>query len=420
MNNLRSLGLLLMLTTASWTFAPKALAATFGQKEVSQGEFIVVAVPRQDDYYSLLLIEQLSNSQDCWQENGSSPTQVEPLLLNFDFSSVCGRSTDSNGYSMRQSGQDLGLKYRLSVQKRQDDVVLLGVPSAGQQGETVEIGRTRGVEPGFLKIHLNAGWRLTKRTYEGKTLGHIYLTTDQPFDDAPVAKSKPALFSRSNRRSRPRRSPLLGRTAPVSSSRSRPLSTGPSQSDAVYRVMVKTRDSQEQALVRRLVPDAFRSSYEGRSVMQVGLLDEKKIAVKLKRRLKDQDLDVFYVEEKRRQLPVARTIPQTAVSSAGLLPVPSSSVPLGNARGNRRVATALPPPPPASSILWGPRYRVVVTPRRNKDRRKILKLVPDAFRSSYRGQSVLQVGSFKTQGEADDRIRLLERKGFDPILEKTQ
>ncbi len=420
MNNLKSIGLLLALSTASSMFTPKVLAATFGQKEVSQGEFIVVAVPRQDDYYSLLLIEQLSNSQDCWQESGSSPTQVEPLLLNFDFSEVCGRSTDSNGYSMRQSGQDLGLKYRLSVQKRQDDVVLLGVPSAGQQGGTVEIGRTRGVEPGFLKIHLNSGWRLTKRTYEGKTLGHVYLTTDQPFDDAPVAKAKPELFSRSSRRSRSRRPLLLDRTASASSSRSRPLSTGPSQSDAVYRVMVKTRDSQEQALVRRLVPDAFRSSYDGRSVMQVGLLDEKKIAVKLKRRLKNQNLDVFYVEEKRRQLPIARTIPQTAVSSAGLLPVPSSSVPLGNARGNRRVATALPPPPPASSSLWGPRYRVVVTPRRDKDRRKILKLVPDAFRSSYRGQSVLQVGSFKTQGEADDRIRLLERKGFDPILEKTQ
>ncbi|MEO0373125.1 MAG: DUF3747 domain-containing protein [Cyanobacteria bacterium P01_A01_bin.17] len=417
MNDLKSVGWLLTLTATSWVIAPTTLAATFGQQEVSQGEFVVVAVPRQDDYYSLLLIEQLSSSKDCWQESGSSPTQIEPLLLNFDFSGICGRSTDSNGYSMRQSGQDLGLKYRLSVQKRQDDVVLLGVPSVGQPGEAVEMGRTRGVEPGFLKIHLHSGWRLTKRTYDGKTLGHIYLTTDQPLEPASVAKARPSSSKGSRRLPRPNRS---GRLIQASSSRSRPLSIGPSRSDSVYRIMVKTRDSQEQALVRRLVPDAFRSSYRGRSVMQVGLLDEKKTAVRLKRRLEDRDLDVFYVKEERRQAPIARTIPQTAVSSAGLLPVPGSSAPLGNASGNRRVATVLPPPPPASSILWGPRYRVVVTPRREKDRRKILKLVPDAFRSSYRGQSVLQVGSFKTQGEADDRIQLLERKGFDPILEKTQ
>lgn len=418
MNDLKSVGLLLALTATSGVIAPKASAATFGQKEVSQSEFVVVAVPRQDDYYSLLLIEQLSSSKDCWRESGSSPTQIEPLLLNFDFSGICGRSTDSNGYSMRQSGQDLGLKYRLSVQKRQDDVVLLGVPSVGQAGGSVEIGRTRGVAPGFLKIHLHSGWRLTKRTYDGKTLGHVYLTTDRPFESAPVArKASPSSFKRSSRLPRPSRpTPLIQ----ASSSRSRPLSVGPNRSDTVYRVIVKTRDAQEQALVRRLVPDAFRSSYEGRSVMQVGLLDDRRTAKRLKRRLQDSDLDVFYVKEERRPAPIARTIPQTAVSSAGLLPVPSSSAPLGNASGNRRVATVLPPPPPASSLLWGPRYRVVVTPRRDKDRRKILKLVPDAFRSSYRGQSVLQVGSFKTQGEADDRMRLLERKGFDPILEKTQ
>jgi hypothetical protein len=421
MNDLTPVGLLLALTTASGIVSPAALAATFGQQEVNQDQFVVVAVPRQDDYYSLLLIEQVSSSKDCWQEKGSSPTQIEPLLLNFDFSGICGRSADSNGYSLRQSSQDLGLKYRLSVQKRQDDVVLLGIPSAGQQGGAVEIGRTRGINSGFLKIHLNSGWRLTKRTYEGKTLGHLYLTTDQPFDTAPVAQAKPiSSDDNSSRLSRPSRPIRLSQTL-KSSSGSRPLSVGPNRSDAVYRVMVKTRDFQEQALVRRLVPGAFRSSYDGRSVMQVGLLDDRQTAVQLKQRLKDSDLDVFYVEEARRQTSVARTtIPQTAVSSAGLLPVPSSSVPLGNASGNRRVATALPPPPPASSILWGPRYRVVVTPRRDKDHRKILKLVPDAFRSSYQGQSVLQVGSFKTQSEADDRIRLLERKGFDPILEKTQ
>lgn len=416
MNYLIRVGLLLLASSTAWAANSTALAATFGQKEVKQSNFVVVAVPRQDDYYSLLLIEQLSSNKDCWKESGSSPTQIEPLLLNFDFSGICGRSTDSNGYSIRQAGQDMALQYRLSVQKRQDDVVLLGMPSGGQQGGSVEIGRTRGFESGFLKIKLNPGWRLTKRTYQGKTLGHIYLTTDQPLNSQSIAKAKPTSTFKSSIRSQRSTSPVRI-SAP--SPRLRPVAASSNRSDTVYRVIVKTRTSQEQDEVRRLVPDAFRSSFQGRTVMQVGLFNEKKTAKQIRRKLQRKGLDALYIPENRVVIR-PRSIPQTAVSSAGLLPVPSRSAPLGNAQGNRRVARALPPPPPAPSSLVGPRYRVVVKPRSSKYRRKVFKLVPDAFRTSYRGQSMLQVGSFKSRGEAEDRIRLLERKGFDPIMEKTQ
>lgn len=426
MKDVTRVGLLLALAAGTWTVSP-AQAATFGHTEVNQSKFVAVAVPRQDDYYSLLLIEQQSGSKDCWKENGTSPTQVEPLLLNFDFSGICGRSTDSNGYSIRRGSQDLALQYRLSVQKRQDDVVLMAVPSAGQSGSSVEIGRTRGIAPGFLKIHLNSGWRLTKRTYEGKTLGHVYLTTDQSFEDLQVAtkpsksSSKSAKRSKSTKRSGRRFTRPVN--IPISPPASKPIAAArPLRSGEVYRVIVKTRGVREQDQVRRLVPDAFRSSYEGRSVMQAGLFNDKKTAVRLRRKLRRENLDAFYVKEERAftPAPVARPIPSTAVSSAGLLPVPSRRAPLGNASGNRRVARVLPPPPPAPTLLIGPRYRVVVDPRGSRDRRKIKQIVPDAFRSSYRGQSVIQVGSFPTQSAAEDRARLLERQGFDPILEKTQ
>ncbi|MGF1601712.1 MAG: DUF3747 domain-containing protein [Thermosynechococcaceae cyanobacterium] len=434
MNDLAHGGLLLTLAAAPLTVAPVAMAATFGQKEVSQSQFVVVAVPRQDDYYSLLLIEQLSSSKKCWQESGSSPTVIDPLLLKFDFSGICGRSTDSNGYSIRQQGQDMALKYRLSVQKRNNEVVLLGVPSGGQGGGSVEIGRTQGIEPGFLKIQINPGWRLTKRTYQGKTLGHIYLTTDKPFESLPIASSRSS--SQSSKRlniskssSKPS-SQSVPIPPPVDSRRAtrkddqdstsrwstrKEDRTSTSSSDTVYRVMVKTRDSREQDQVRRLVSDSFRSSYGGRTVMQVGLFDDKKTAVEMKRRMAQDGLDALYVTEKKAPRPVFSS---TAVSRARVLPVPSSRAPLGNASGNRRVLATLPPPPP--SALLGPRYRVVVASSSSKKQTKLMKLVPDAFRSSYQGRSVLQVGSFKSQGEADDRIRFLERKGFDPIIEKTQ
>ncbi|MGB7416273.1 MAG: DUF3747 domain-containing protein, partial [Thermosynechococcaceae cyanobacterium] len=391
MNDLARGGLLLTLTAAPLTVSPIAVAATFGQTEVSQNQFVIVAVPRQDDYYSLLLIEQISSSKKCWQESGSSPTVIDPLLLKFDFSGICGRSTDSNGYSIRQKGQDMALKYRLTVQKRSDEVVLLGVPSAGQSGGSVEIGRTQGLEPGFLKIQLNRGWRLTKRTYQGKTLGHVYLTTDQPFESLPIASrpsssssssksSKRLNISKSSRRSVPLPPPPTSRRAA-----GQEYQTGPSRSNTVYRVIVKTRDSREQDQVRRLVSDSFRSSSGGRTVMQVGLFDDKETAEQMKRTMAQNGLDAFYVEEKKNTRSI---ISSTAVSSAGVLPVPSSRAPLGNASGNGRVLATLPPPPP--SALLGPRYRVVVASVSSKKQRKLMKLVPDAFRSSYQGRDALQ------------------------------
>ena len=72
-------------------------AATFDSLEVNSNNFIAVAAPFGNNQHQLLIIEQISNRKPCWSENGSSPVTVEPLLLNFDFTGICGRSTDSNG-----------------------------------------------------------------------------------------------------------------------------------------------------------------------------------------------------------------------------------------------------------------------------------------------------------------------------------
>jgi hypothetical protein len=126
-------------------------------------------------------LEQVSNKRACWQEGSTaanSPTPVEPLLLGFDFSGICGRSTDSNGYSLRMAGQDLGLKYSVRVVKRNNELVLIGQPNRGQNLPMLEIGRTRGLDSGFAKIFLDPGWRLSKRVYNDRPLGHVYLTND--------------------------------------------------------------------------------------------------------------------------------------------------------------------------------------------------------------------------------------------------
>lgn len=160
-------------------------AATFDNTEVNGDNFIAVAAPYGKNQHQLLIIEQLSNKRACWKENGSNPVTVEPLLLQFNFTGICGRSTDSNGYSIRMKGQDLGLDYILRIVERNGELVLLGSPRVDRTAPDIEVGSTKGKANGFQKIILNPGWRFTRRTYQGKPLGHIYLTTDST---APVAQ----------------------------------------------------------------------------------------------------------------------------------------------------------------------------------------------------------------------------------------
>jgi hypothetical protein len=159
--------------------APGAIAASpFGQQEVNQSNFVAVASPiGGGSAHQLLILEQIASDRACWDEVGNAPVQIDPLLLGFDFTGICGRSTDSNGYSIRMNGEDLGVQYSLRVVRQNGDMVLVGAPFRGQ-GETLEIGRTNGVTNEFAKIQLNDGWRFTKRTYDGRTLGHVYLTYD--------------------------------------------------------------------------------------------------------------------------------------------------------------------------------------------------------------------------------------------------
>ena len=153
-------------------------AVDFGQQEVDLNKFIAIAVPHVGHSPHLVILEQISNSQQCWKESGTSPVVVEALLLNFNFTGICGRSTDSNGYSIRMANQDLGLLYKLKVIKHGNEFVLIGTYNTAPNAPVVEIGKTHGVSPGLTKIVLNPGWRFTKRTFNGKTVGHIYLTSD--------------------------------------------------------------------------------------------------------------------------------------------------------------------------------------------------------------------------------------------------
>ncbi|NCJ07523.1 DUF3747 domain-containing protein [Synechococcales cyanobacterium C] len=177
-------GLGVLVAGSAISLSP-ATAVTFGQQEVDQSRFIAVAAPVGTQFHQLLVIEQISDARPCWETSGSNPVVVEPLLVNFDFTGICGRSVDSNGYSLRIDGEDLGLQYSLRVRRRDNDLVLVAAPSRSGQ-EEIEIGRANGFTQGFAKLRLDPGWRFTKRSFEDRVLGHIYLTRetgDLPFPD---------------------------------------------------------------------------------------------------------------------------------------------------------------------------------------------------------------------------------------------
>lgn len=159
------------------SFSRPATANYFDQQEVDQSRYIAIAVPRSFGP-QLLILEQKSDARLCWSESGDRPTLVDPLLLNFDFTGICGRATDSNGYSIRMAGTDMALDYALSLQSSGGDVQLLGISRVDSNAPRLLIGRTHGLADGFTKIILEPGWRFAKRSYQGKELGHIYITTD--------------------------------------------------------------------------------------------------------------------------------------------------------------------------------------------------------------------------------------------------
>jgi Protein of unknown function (DUF3747) len=174
------LRLTMLATVVLCSSATSAIAAPlFGQQELDPSKFVLAASPYGGNAHQLLIIEQINNTRQCWSESGASPTLVNPLLAEFDFSNICGRSIDSNGYSIRTGGEDLNWRYSLRAVRRGNDILLLGVPTSDRTAPELLVGRTRGYTPGFAKFYLEPGWRLTKRSYEGSSTGHLYLTHNQ-------------------------------------------------------------------------------------------------------------------------------------------------------------------------------------------------------------------------------------------------
>ncbi|MBM5795717.1 MAG: DUF3747 domain-containing protein, partial [Cyanobacteria bacterium M_surface_7_m2_037] len=117
-HSVRTLAALLPLAGALALLAPEPAAskALFEAVEVDQSKFVIVSAPIGDGSRAQLNIyEQRSEARPCYAVQGSNPSVVDPLLSSFDFTGICNRFIDGNGYSLRIGDSDLGTVYRLSV-----------------------------------------------------------------------------------------------------------------------------------------------------------------------------------------------------------------------------------------------------------------------------------------------------------------
>ena len=184
-------GLALAATSASTALAQGSLFTTV---PVELSNFVLVSAPIGNGERSQLNIyEQRTTKRPCFAVGAGVPAVVDPLLSTFDFTGICNRYIDGNGYSLRIGGDDLGTRYRLSVVNTGRDIELLATPTRNPSQPTMLVARAGGAASGFIQLKLEPGWTLKRRAYGKKSLGHLYVYRDSaPVESAPAASSSPS------------------------------------------------------------------------------------------------------------------------------------------------------------------------------------------------------------------------------------
>jgi hypothetical protein len=363
-------------------------AFTFGQQEIDQKQIIAIARPYGDNQYDLLILQQIPGKQQCWSESGSNPVIVEPLLLNFDFTGICERSTDSNGYSIRIDGQDYGLDYLLRIVQRNGELVLVGTHRTDSRQPEIVVGRTHGLGAGFLKISLLPGWQFTKRTYEGQVLSHVYLTGErsalQPLDNSAETATAPEM------------PPGEDSLAPTDAIQELTFTAGESSSPPPSVSPSPTPPPPPTSPTPSASPTPATPTLPSFS-----------------------------------QLPPLPP-PKPAVNSEVVPPPPPNATANANRQGLSDVLSVQPRPLPGSSsngssrpdslavpaapLPSGGGYRVMVAARDRNQQSQVRSLYPDAFPTNYNGRSLWQVGVFSSRDNADSALQSLETLGLEGLV----
>lgn len=390
------IALLTVLGIGSMLHPTVTQAAQFDQTEVTDpARFVVMASPiGTTGSYKLLVFEQLNDSRQCWGEVGRNPTTVDPLFMQFDFTGICGRSTDSNAYSARVAGQELGGRYNLRLVRKGNDLVLIGFSLVDKDVRFFEIGRTNGLADGYLKIQLDPGWRLTRRSFQGKPVGHLYFTNDRslievantarpavPTLPTPVQTPAPGIPT----------APSITSPAPIAPPApvvpSTPITPPPAPpASLVPQTPAPTTPPPPQRTIEYVAPSSYPmptapvapttpapTSTPGNYVVPTLSAPAPTAPNAAPKSLPSR----------------WNSTPQGAIVVPVRTPVTSGNVaPANNTPANSTSSNST-----ASNSTVG--YRVVVDVRTPEQQNQVRQSVPGAFRTTVNGQPVMQVGVFR-------------------------
>ena len=380
-------------------------AAQFDQTEISeQNRLIVIAAPlgTKGGNHRLLILEQLNDSRLCWQESGSNPTLVDPLLLEFDFTGICGRGTDSNSYSVRVAGQDLAGRYNLRIVRKSNDLVLIGFSLVDKEVEFFEIGRTNGLTEGFAKINLEPGWRLARRSFQGKNVGHIYLINDQSLVE--VAK----------------------KAVPLQQPSPLPLGLPPTPSPLVMPAQppkVEFTPSPQPTSYPISVPPPIQPAESAPSTSSPIQPAEPAFA--------NPSLPLPVVPPT--PTPVNPVAQPSSSPSGVVAPSPTQNFVVPTVAPENPASSPFNPIPPVPSTGFPPQsyapmngsnfgnlsYRVIVDAATSAQQEQVKQLIPRAFRTSFNGQTMMQVGLFRDRATAESLQQQLKLQNLQAQIIST-
>ena len=160
---------------------PGLARALFDSRPLQEDRFAILAQAVGRDRWKLLVLEQIKARPLCWEERQDG--LMNPSLNNFDFTGICSRYLDSNGYSLRTSGTDADKRYRLRLNQSRNGLTLQAMDSLGGGGITVARARNvRRDKNAFVKLTLEPGWSLERRSYKGRPLSHVYFANAKPMN----------------------------------------------------------------------------------------------------------------------------------------------------------------------------------------------------------------------------------------------
>jgi hypothetical protein len=180
-----------LLALSAAIAAPALAASVFSSQPLDQARFAVLAQPVGRSDWKLLVLEQIKPEPLCWEKR--SDGLIDPALNRFDFSGICSRYIDSNGYSLRVGDEDLASRYRLRLEQQGNKVSLLAMTPS--QPTELLVGRgtmSQRDREAFVAIELEPGWSLERRAYGSQTLSHVYFANGTPLSQLIAKASRNA------------------------------------------------------------------------------------------------------------------------------------------------------------------------------------------------------------------------------------